>query len=121
MVAKAVEAPNLGYGRWILVDDETGEILDDAQGYGYRSATGAHRAYAYKSMPKAKKRKTDAIKRKAKAFWAEHDALAVDIADMQFDALKNGEALSEKDIVYLIEESGIDTGDLTPKQLVKYL
>ena len=26
-----------GYSRFIVLDDETGEILDDSGGYGYRS------------------------------------------------------------------------------------
>lgn len=34
--------------RWRLVDMDTGEVVDDAQGYGYRSAAGAHRAYGFK-------------------------------------------------------------------------
>ena len=34
--------------RYVLVDTETGEIVDDAQGYGYRTAYGAHKAYGWK-------------------------------------------------------------------------
>lgn len=33
---KAVEMPNK-YNRYMLIDVETGEIVDDAQGYGYRT------------------------------------------------------------------------------------
>ena len=35
--------------RYILIDPDTGEVVDDAQGYGYRTAVGAHRAYGWKS------------------------------------------------------------------------
>lgn len=42
--------------RYRLMDVATGEIVDDAQGYGYRTAAGARRAYGYKSMPKSRKR-----------------------------------------------------------------
>ncbi|PWG62074.1 hypothetical protein [Bifidobacterium callitrichidarum] len=120
MVAKAVKAPDLGYDRWILVDDETGEILDDAQGYGYKSASGAHRAYAYKTMPNAKKKKLDTTKRRVQQFWRKHSSLADDINALAFDTLKCGEEFSDSDIIQAIEESGVDTGDLTPKQLAKY-
>lgn len=34
--------------RWAIADKETGNILMDANGYGYKSKTKAHRAYSYK-------------------------------------------------------------------------
>ena len=46
---KVIESPSLSNGyekRYIVIDAETGEILDDAQGYGYRSIRNAYSAYA---------------------------------------------------------------------------
>ena len=41
--------------RWVIVDTETGEILDDAQGYGYRSSDKAYLGFRYSSSsPEAK-------------------------------------------------------------------
>ena len=40
--------------RFVVVDNETGEILDNAQGYGYKTARNAHRAWAYKNRDKSK-------------------------------------------------------------------
>lgn len=40
--------------RYCIVSTETGEILDDAQGYGYKSAQKAYAAYAYKHRDKSK-------------------------------------------------------------------
>ena len=40
--------------RYVVIDKDTGEILDDAQGYGYKSAQKAHAAYAYKTRDKSK-------------------------------------------------------------------
>ena len=40
--------PNMVEKRFVLVDTETGEIIDDAQGCGYKTAQGAHRAYGWK-------------------------------------------------------------------------
>lgn len=34
-------------GRYIIVDENTGEILDNAQGYGYRTKEGARKAYFF--------------------------------------------------------------------------
>lgn len=37
-----------GEKRYVIVDPETGEILDDAQGYGFRSKRNAYAAYTHK-------------------------------------------------------------------------
>ena len=37
-----------GEKRYIIIDKETGEVLDDAQGYGFRSRRKAYAAYTYK-------------------------------------------------------------------------
>lgn len=39
---KVVKMPNV-YGRYIIVNPNTSKILDDAQGYGYRSPQKAHK------------------------------------------------------------------------------
>ncbi len=38
--------------RFIIVDSETGEVLDDAQGYGYKTIKGAFKAYKIKRLTK---------------------------------------------------------------------
>ncbi len=42
--------------RFCIISSETGEILDDAQGYGYKTAQKAYVAYAYKTRDKSKDR-----------------------------------------------------------------
>ena len=34
--------------RYVVIDKETGEVIDDAQGYGYKSKYKAYAAWAYK-------------------------------------------------------------------------
>ena len=34
-------------GRYVIVDKKTNRVLDDAQGYGYKSQESAHKGYAY--------------------------------------------------------------------------
>lgn len=36
--------------RYIVINKNTGEIVDDAQGYGYRSEKGALASFRYKQM-----------------------------------------------------------------------
>lgn len=35
--------------RFVIVDNKTGEVVDDAQGYGYRSKHNAYAAFIYKT------------------------------------------------------------------------
>ena len=40
--------------RYRIVSSETGEVLDDAQGYGYKTAQKAYAAYAFKNRDRSK-------------------------------------------------------------------
>jgi hypothetical protein len=40
--------------RYVIKDMETGMIVDDAQGYGYKSAQKAYAGWAYKSRDKSR-------------------------------------------------------------------
>ena len=54
---KVVLNPSLsrdGEPRYIVVDKETGEILDDAHGYGYKTVQKAHAEYSYKNRDRSK-------------------------------------------------------------------
>lgn len=54
--------------RFAVFDAETGEMLDDAQGYGYRTAKKAWAAWTYKNRDKSKDREK-ARKKKAIQDW----------------------------------------------------
>ena len=43
--------------RYCIVSTITGEILDDAQGYGYKTAQKAYAAYTYKTQSKTARKK----------------------------------------------------------------
>lgn len=47
--------PNMKEKRYVLVDTETGEIVDDSQGCGYKTAQGAYKAYGWKKTHRRKK------------------------------------------------------------------
>lgn len=85
--------------RFVVVDKESGEILDDAQGYGYTSAQKAHAAWAYKTRDKSKDKEKQQKYQKIKKWMKAHksfvrnmDAIAFEIAkgswgpDDKFDA-----------------------------------
>ena len=49
--------------RYIVVDKDTGEIVDDAQGYGYKTAHKAFAAYRYKHKYKSDKPKEESAEK----------------------------------------------------------
>lgn len=85
--------------RYCIISAETGEVLDDAQGYGYKSAQKAYAAYGYKNRDRSKDKERKAKEVKIRKWMKEHkdfvglmDAYAFDIAkgrmgpDDKFDA-----------------------------------
>ena len=48
------------------MDEDTGEIVDDAQGWRYKTARNAYRAHAYKKRPKSRRRKAASVERRVK-------------------------------------------------------
>lgn len=54
---KAILCEKLSKGydhRYVIIDMDTGEILDDAQGYGNKSTQKAYAVYTYKNRDKRK-------------------------------------------------------------------
>lgn len=110
------------FPRYVIVDSETGEILDDAQGYGYKTAQKAHMAYAYKTRDKSKDKAKKEKEKHIRRWMKEHpefvhlmDGIAFEIAkgswgpDDKFDA---------KLVRELLENSGLET-DFTPGELLR--
>ncbi|MBQ7428368.1 hypothetical protein [Butyrivibrio sp.] len=49
--------------RFCIVSTDTGEVLDDAQGYGYKTAQKAYAGYSYKNRDKSEDKERLAKKR----------------------------------------------------------
>ena len=94
--------------RYVVVDEATGEIVDDAQGYGYKSAQNAHRARAYKSMPPKKKRQRDAAKRQVQRWCAQHPEFMPHVEQSMSDAMKDGQNATEADVRVILAEHGLE-------------
>lgn len=74
--------------RYCIVSTETGEVLDDAQGYGYKTAQKAHAAYAYKMQSKRARKKRMAKNRHIKQWLDQHKDFAKTMDETAFEILK---------------------------------
>lgn len=60
--------------RYCIVSTETGEVLDDAQGYGYKTAQKAYSAYTYKTRDKTKDKEKALKKKHIQQWMKEHES-----------------------------------------------
>ena len=103
---KVVKSDDVGYrfpGRYIIVDEITGIVLDDAQGHGYKSKESASRSYGYKSYHRLKSKTHDSeIKRWLRAnpaFLNELDCCSYEIADSEREDVDEMDAKIIKDLL----------------------
>lgn len=74
--------------RFCIVSTDTGEILDDAQGYGYKTAQKAYSAYAYKTRDKAKDKEKRAKKKHIQQWLKEHKSFVEAMDNTAFEIAK---------------------------------
>lgn len=108
--------------RYVVVDQNTGEIVDDAQGYGYKTRPKAYAAYAYKTRDKSKdqeKKKREEYIRKwmkdHRAFVRFVDGIAVEIAKGSWGP---DDKIDTKLIKELMKEWKLET-DITPREFLR--
>lgn len=88
---KVILSPSLSNAqekRYVIVDNETGKILDDAQGYGYKTFQKAYASWGYKNQSKEKKSKREKTKREIKKWIEQHEKLMSDMDDCAVHILK---------------------------------
>ena len=101
--------------RYVVTDAETGKVLDDAQGYGYRSFEKARAAYYYKNNPP----KEDTVRRRrAAAKWLkQHEDFANHMEANAFYAIKCGDSFTAKDIREMFDIEDVHPTDFEAKDL----
>lgn len=74
--------------RYVVINKDTGEILDDAQGYGYKTPQKAYAAYNYKNTSKKKRREKLAKERHIRQWLKEHRCFSEMMAEANFRIAK---------------------------------
>ena len=110
--------------RYIIVDKDTGEILDDAQGYGYKSKQNAYSAYAYKNRDRSKDTEKAQKKKVIKEWCREHREFVRNLEDIAFEIAKGSWGPDDKFDAKLVREAFAENGykDLpfTAGEFLKY-
>jgi len=110
--------------RYIIVDTESGEIVDDAQGYGYKTAQKAYAGWYYKNRDKSKD-KEKAEKERIIARWMREnkkfvrllDSVAFDIQTRKCDY---GDKLDTKLVRDLLKKNGYKDLPFSAGELLRY-
>jgi hypothetical protein len=108
-----------GEPRYVIVEKNTGKLLDNAQGYGYKTAQGAHKAGWYKFQTGHKKINSE--KAIAKKFWKEHPELKEDAERCLWYACKEIGSGERKSGITEAEYADIEKSLGIPKAAMKYV
>lgn len=106
--------------RWVIIDEDTGEVFDDAQGYGYKTARKAHVALSYKRRPKEKFQEEEKVKRAVGAFCAKYASELRRLDDLRMEAMKRGKSVTEDAVLACFSEVAKADMWFGVKNLLKY-
>lgn len=108
--------------RFVIVDTETGEILDDAQGYGYRTKQKAYAAYRYQNRNRSKDKRRKQEEKAIRQWWQDHRELSDLLEQFAFEIVKGSWGPDDKFDANLLkevmDEQGIES-DFTPGKLLR--
>ena len=90
--------------RFCIVSTDTGEILDDAQGYGYKTAQKAYAAYGYKTRDKTKDKEKQAKKKHIQQWMKEHKSFVKAMNETAFEIAKGTWSPDDKFDAALVKE-----------------
>lgn len=100
LAVRADNLSSLGDNRYVIVDKTTGEILDDAQGYGYKSPQKAYACFGYKHRSPKQIKKEKHIK----AWLKENKSFVRLMEEVAFEIAKGSWGPNDKFDTKLVEE-----------------
>lgn len=110
--------------RYIVISKETGEVLDDAQGYGYKSKPKAYAAWAWKNRTQEQVETNKQVAKAIEKWTKANKSVVTDLENALFYALKDREEfkLTVKNITKFFQEQGINVESLpfSVKDFIKW-
>ena len=108
--------------RYVIIDNETGEVLDDAQGWGYKSVRNAYAAYSFKTRDKTKDGEKAQLKEKIKKWMKEHKAFVRLMEQFAFEIAKGSwghdDKFDAKFVRQMLKDNNLEV-DFKPSELLK--
>lgn len=108
--------------RFCIVDIDTGEILDDANGYGYKTIQKAYAAYEYKIRDKSKDPERIKKIKHIKKWINEHSEFVGLMETFALDISKGSmgpdEKFDAKFVSEMLKQNGLEP-DFTPGELLR--
>ena len=95
-VIKSQNLSDMYETRYVIIDKSTGEMLDDAQGYGYKTVQKAYAAWNYKHRDRSKDAEKAAARKRVVAWMKEHKDFVRLMDDCAFDIAKGSGDPNEK-------------------------
>lgn len=121
-VIESKELSTAGKKRYIVVDIQTGEVMDDAQGYGYKSIKNAYSAFAYKTRDKSKDKEKKQKELKIKSWMSKNKGFVRLMDQIAFEIQKGSWGPDDKfDTAFLkkmLEENNIEI-EFSASELLK--
>lgn len=124
-VVKSVALSSPYDPRYIVVDAESGKTLDDANGYGYKSAQKAHAAFGYKRKPHAQKKAEEKTKAAVRKWLQDHQNFKENVEDAVLQIAKTSPyginvKLGVNFLNECLKEAGITDLPFSAKDLHRY-
>ena len=117
--SEGLSAP--GNPRYVLIDPDTGELLDDAQGYGYKTPQKAHAAWAYKNKAPDDRRQEAAAKRRVQQWLDRYPEFRDKLENMVVLAYKEDEEIVVADVQKALDQFRFGDLSVTAEELFKYI
>ena len=102
--------------RFAIIDADTDEVFDDAQGYGYKTAQAAYKAFGYKKQTDNQRKAYEAKKDAIAAFCRKHQ----NTIDIICEEMVRNHGLSDEEISKYFSDEEKAEMTFTIKELVKY-
>lgn len=108
--------------RFVVVDANTEEVLDNAQGYGYKSIQKAYAAWNYKHRDKAKQAEKKKKEHEIKAWMKNHKDFVKLMDTCAFEIMKGSwgpdDKFDAKLVKQMLKDNNLDV-EFTPGELLR--
>lgn len=109
--------------RFVVIDVDTGEILDNAQGYGYKTKQKAMAAWNYKTRDKSKDAAKAEKRKRAKKWLKDHPDIRLTLDDLAFQIVKRSwnpdRCINVQIVKDLVKENHLELDGLTAKDILR--